>query len=113
MKTPPINKENIIRKLETIYWHALSANRWYTALQAASLQGRNLGMFIKPRLPEITRIKDMDEDQLREFVERLEKHDPELKKLEIPPPDDPQKNVSQDYNSYPETDYSPPPQNLS
>lgn len=74
-------KEHILKMLETIYWHAFNNHKWHAALQAAVLLGRNVGMFEKQRLPEVTRIADMTEQQLRDFIEALEKLDPELKNL--------------------------------
>jgi hypothetical protein len=79
----PLTKGSVLKKLETIYWHAFNDKKWHVALQVAELLGKNSGLFEKQRLPEVTRIADMTEEQLRDFIEALEKLDPELKH---PPP---------------------------
>lgn len=78
-----MSKENVLKKLEAIYWHAFNDKKWHVVLQVIELLGRKSGLFEKQRLPEVTRIADMTEEQLRDFMEALEKLDPELKH---PPP---------------------------
>lgn len=81
---PPISKDQILTDIETIYQLALDDSKWHVALRAKELQGKALGLFKKQHLPDVTRIADMTEEQLYEFVARLEKNDPELKNLEPP-----------------------------
>lgn len=101
-----ITKDDILDKLETIYRRALKGDKWYTALQAAALQGRNIGMFERKRLPEVTRIEDMNEEQLREFLAILEKFDPTLKNQEREAQENPLRKGS-DW-AHPKYKHSPP-----
>lgn len=79
MMPPALTKDQILADIQTIYQLALENGNWHAALRAKEMQGKILGLFEKQRLPEVTRIADMTEEQLREFMERLEKHDPSLK----------------------------------
>jgi hypothetical protein len=81
---PTLNKNQILSDIETIYQSAINDGKWLIALRAKELQGKIIGIFKKRELPEILQISDMTEEELREFVERLEQHDPELKNLELP-----------------------------
>lgn len=81
---PTLNKDKILSELEELYQCAINESNWLVALRAKELQGKIMGVFKKRQLPEIIRISDMTEEELLEFLERLEKHDPELKKLELP-----------------------------
>lgn len=78
------NKSQILSDIETIYQCAINDRKWLVALRAKELQGKIIGIFKKRELPEILQISEMTEEELREFVERLEEHDPELKNLELP-----------------------------
>ena len=75
----PLTKAAILKKLETVYWRALNGGNWSVALRAAELQGKALGLFEKQLLPKVVRIADMTEEELTEFIDRLEKQDPTLK----------------------------------
>ena len=79
----PVTKETILKKLETLYWSVFNDSKWHIALWVAERQGKNIDLFEKPCLPEVTRIEDMTEPQLRDFMDALEKFYPELKH---PPP---------------------------
>ena len=74
----PLTKAAILKKLETVYWRALNGGNWSVALRAAELQGKALGLFEKQLLPKVVRIADMTEEELTEFIDRLEKQDPTL-----------------------------------
>ena len=75
----PVTKETILKKLETLYWSVFNDSKWHIALRVAERQGRNMNLC----LPEGTRIEDMTEQQLRDFMGALEKFYPEVKH---PPP---------------------------
>lgn len=79
-----MNKGQILFDIETIYQNAIEQKKWHVALRAKEIQGKILGLFKEKTLPNITRIRDMDEYQLTEFLERLEKRTPSLKHLELP-----------------------------
>ena len=83
MTQPSLTKDQILTDLQTIYQLALDEGKWFVALRAKELQGKILGLFEKQRLPEVTHIADMTEDQLHAFVDRLEKNDPELKNADL------------------------------
>ena len=78
-----MSKNSVLKKLEAVYWHAFQDKKWHIVLQVVKLLGEKSGLFEKQRLPQVTRIADMTEEQLRDFMEALEKLDPELKR---PPP---------------------------
>jgi hypothetical protein len=73
-----LTKADILKKLETVYWRALQGESWGVALRAAELQGKAVGLFEKHLLPKVS-IAEMTEEQLTEFMGRLEKRDPTLK----------------------------------
>jgi hypothetical protein len=75
----PFTKDDVLKKLETIYWRALQGGSWGIALRAAELQGKAIGLFEKQPLPKVASIAEMTEEQLTEFIDRLEKRDPCLK----------------------------------
>lgn len=79
-----VTREQILKESEEIYQGAMNEGKWALALRAKELQAKILGLFKVPRLPEVVRIQDMTEEQLQEFVTRLEKSDPDLKKLPFP-----------------------------
>ncbi|MBX9805434.1 MAG: hypothetical protein K2Y18_06760 [Alphaproteobacteria bacterium] len=79
-----MTKEQILSDIESIYQSAIAENKWQVALHAKELQGKALGLFNKKVLPDIIRISDMNENQLKEFIDRLEKRTPALKLLELP-----------------------------
>lgn len=72
-------KATILKDLKTIYLGALKAGDWRVALEVTKLRGRHIGLFDKQRLPEVSRIADMTEEQLTEFIDRLEQQEPSLK----------------------------------
>lgn len=76
-----ITRDQILRDMETLYQLALDDGKWLVALRAKELQGKVIGLFKRQRLPDILHIADMTEEQLSEFIERLEENDPELKNL--------------------------------
>lgn len=82
------SKDQFLKAMEFIYENAVSANNWHAAIRAKELHAKALGLFrmSKLPLPEIKAIKDMNEEQLMDFVARLEESDPDLKKLEVPYP---------------------------
>jgi hypothetical protein len=108
MMTAFMTKANILKKLEMIFWHAVNNSKWHIALQAAALQGKNIGMFQKQHLQEPIPLKDMNEVQLEEFIGALEKIDPELKNLEEESVDDLLKKKSAENNFQPELTHPPP-----
>ena len=73
-----MTKDQILKDIESLYQLALENGQWRIALRAKELQGKALGLFRPQRLPHIMRIADMTEEQLREFIARLEENDPEL-----------------------------------
>jgi hypothetical protein len=77
-------KDQVLKDIQLLYERALSNNKLTAALRAKELQGKAIGLFKPQRLPNILRIADMTEEQLRDFIDRLEKNDPELKNLELP-----------------------------
>lgn len=79
---PPISKEKILEEIHDIYAHALGTSNLGVALQALSMKGKIMGLYRTRKLQDIVRIEDMNEGELEEFMARLEKHDPSLKKGE-------------------------------
>ncbi len=74
-------KDQVLKDIQLLYERALSNNKLTVALRAKELQGIAIGLFKPQRLPNVLRIADMTEEQLRDFIEQLEKNDPELKRL--------------------------------
>jgi hypothetical protein len=74
--------KNILKKLAAFYGSAFHDGNWHIALQVAERQGKNGGMFEKPHLSEVTRIKNMRERQ--DLIDAWERLDPEL--THPPPP---------------------------
>ena len=85
----PLTKDAVLKKLETVYWRAMGGGNWSVALRAAELQGKAVGLFEKQLLPKVVRIADMTEEQLTEFINRLENRDPQLKGQEGEPAAEP------------------------
>ena len=77
-----LSTEIILTRLERIYCYAVKDRKWNVALQAVIMQGRHINMFKKQTLPVVARIKDMTEEQIDDFIDYLEKNDPELKPKE-------------------------------
>ena len=69
---PPISKDQILNDIQSLQEYALGNNQWNVALYAKSLQGKIIGVFRTGKLPNITKISDMNEGELREFIARLE-----------------------------------------
>jgi hypothetical protein len=76
-----MTKEQILKDIDSIYKNAVKDGKWHTAWRIKEMQGKALGLFMPQRLPNIVRIADMNDDQLTEFMERLEERDPSLKDL--------------------------------
>ena len=72
-------KARILKKLEAVYWRALNSGNLHVALRVIELQGNHISMFDKQRLPKVSRIADMTEEQLVDFIARLEEREPDLK----------------------------------
>jgi hypothetical protein len=85
MMDASFTKVSILKDLKTIYRRALEDGNWQVALQATKLRGQHIGMFGKQLLPNVVRIADMTEEQLVEFIDRLETRDPSLKDQEVKP----------------------------
>lgn len=80
----PIIKDQVLKDIQLLYELALYSGKLTVALRAKELQGKAIGLFETQRFPNVLRIADMTEEQLRDFIDRLEKNDPELKNLEPP-----------------------------
>jgi hypothetical protein len=76
-----LSKEQLLHDMQMVYEAAFKEKKWYVALKAKELQGRVLNVFAACKLPEIKRIADFTEDDLKEFVARLEKNDSQLKPI--------------------------------
>jgi hypothetical protein len=104
-----ITRESILRRLQNIYKFAMKDGKLHVALHAVIMQGKEINMFVKQNLPVVTRIKDMTEEQLDDFIAHLEANDPDLKGPEIPPTtakiDKP--------HSHPALVHPPPPSSLN
>src|SRR4051812_12392150 len=76
-------KEQFIKDMEEFYTIAISQDRLETALRAKALAAKAGGVFRTSKIPfpDIKSHKDMDTQQLQDFIDRLEEHDPALKKL--------------------------------
>jgi hypothetical protein len=72
----PFTKDEILRDIQEIYLHSLGNHNWGTALQAKLAQSKLMGMLRVRKLPNITRLRDMNEDELRDFNEMLEENEP-------------------------------------
>ena len=83
MMMAPFAQDTILKMLKDIYWNAFKDRKWHIALQVLGLLGRNSGLFERQHLPEVARIAGMTKEQLCDFMEALEKLDPDLKH---PPP---------------------------
>ena len=77
-----ITRDQILSDMETIYRLALDDGKWSVALHAKELQGKAIGLFTPSPLPTVARIADMTEDQLQEFLARLEENEPGASTLE-------------------------------
>lgn len=74
-----ITKDTVLQDIESIYQIALKDKKWNVALRAKETQGKILGIFRQQGLPHIKRMADMTDEELQEFIARLEKTDPDLK----------------------------------
>lgn len=74
-----ITRDTILADMETIYHLALAEGKLNVALHVKELQGKAVGLFHQSHLPIARRISEMSEDQLTEFMARLEDLDPALK----------------------------------
>jgi hypothetical protein len=78
-KESHVTRERILRDIQSIYLKAVRKEQLYVALQAKHYQAKIAGAFRTRKLPPITKLEEMNKDQLREFLEILAAKDPELR----------------------------------
>ena len=77
-----MTKKKTLKNLEFLYELALKKGKWHIALRAMEIQGKALGLLRHQPLPPVKRLSDMTEEQLRDFIARLEESDPTLRQEE-------------------------------
>lgn len=75
-------KEDILKDIHDLYLYAIGNKHWGVALRALNDKAKLIGLYRTRKLPNITRLTDMNEEELRDFVEILKEHDPECRELE-------------------------------
>lgn len=73
-----LTKEQILRDIEFVYNKSVRENHWTNALAAKAWQGKFMGIARKRKLPDITKLSDMNQEQLKEFIEIMAEHDTEV-----------------------------------
>jgi hypothetical protein len=76
--TPP-TKENLLIRIDKLYNDSIKNDERRLALNAIFLQAKLLGMLRTRKLPPITKLSEMTQEELREFIEIMEENEPGLK----------------------------------
>ena len=74
-----MRKKNILKNFEFLYKRALKKGQLHIALRAKEMQGQAIGIFRHRPLPPVKRLSDMTEQELKDFIARLEENDPTLR----------------------------------
>ena len=74
-----MSKKNILKNFEFLYKLALKEGKLHIALRAKEMQGQAIGIFRHRPLPAVKRFIDMTEQELKDFIARLEENDPTLR----------------------------------
>jgi hypothetical protein len=80
-----VTRDKILRDMEWIYNKASKKEHFGVALHAKLYQAKVAGVLRTRKLPPITKLSDMNPDQLKELYEILGANDPEIRDSTIPP----------------------------